>query len=604
MWGSEYVCRFARFGLPSLLAPGNLPALAAATDLEVLLLMPEGERRELAGTPAFARLLETAPVRHLPIDDLMAANRGGVPFYGLTLTRAYWRGIADSGDAMTETRFIFMNADFVMADGSLTSLTARLAAGHRVVMASNLRCVAEDVEHPLSTLLIEDGSGSVLAIAPRDMVALALRHQHPLQLAKIVNAGLCHTAHPNQFFWQVDEGTVISHHYLYFPLCIHPERVLPTVEGFCDYAFIPELCPHAEPVVMEDSDEFCMFELQSRRSELELLRMGKATPAEIAASLSFWTTRGQREAARRHQVVFHTGPLDEKVRRVGEEARAYMRDLDGCLSPDPVGHLGHPYWIEVTNACGLAVSPSRSQPRPDAGPDATPPSLLLRVRRCLQGHAPDVPVWHPNWLDARPIAALVAATGRTDGGHTLYVHDGSHGGRGRFSEGLAAAASCTLDDVLAGRLEDRLPPQADRRLIIVEITRRHYDALRGLTDVLHPYLAPGGRIAFHLFEPTPWLSGVALAYDMRRLIGHLGSFAPLRCSLILAGGEAKRRNARLFHWMRETRRRRGILAAPVLAPLWLLTAALSVRANRALAAIQDARRPIRDVSSFTLIVEG
>lgn len=593
LWGGDYVRRFARFSLPSLLAPGNLPALAAACDLDLALLMPERDRRELAAAPAFAQLVKTVRLRDLPIDDLMVSRRGEAPFYGLTLTRAYWRGVADVGDAMTETRFVFMNADFVVADGSLRSLATRIAAGHRVVLASNLRCVAEDMERPLSAHLAPDGT--VLSLAPRPMVALALRHQHPLQLAKIVDANLCHTIHPNQFFWQTDDETMVSHHYLYFPLCIHPERALPTVEGFCDYAFVPELCPTAESVAMEDSDEFCMFELQSRRTELELLRIGTATPTEVAASLSSWTTRGQREAALRHQVVFHVGPLGEAAQRLGEVARAHMLALDRRLTPTPLHHLDHPYWVTATAAC----RPRRNESTPASG-SAAAPGLGTKLRRLLWGTAPALRPWHPHWLDFRPLAQLVAETGGTDGRHALYIHDGSEGS-GRLAEGLTLAVSCSLTDAVAGSLEQRLAPQGDRRLIIVEIARRHYEAVHGLAELLTPYLAQEGRLAFHLFEPTPWLSGVALAYDVRRLLGYLGAFTPGRCALVFAGGEEKRRNAQLFHWLSGILRRFGPLSFPVLAPLWLWAVFWTARANRALAPSQDARRPLRDLSSVTLV---
>jgi hypothetical protein len=590
LWGGAYVRRFARFALPSLLASGNLAALAAVTDLDVVLLTPAADLRELDAGPAMARLRATATTRHLAIDDLAAGNRAGAPFYGLTLTRAYWRGIADMGDAMTDTRFVLMNADFVVADGSLRSLAARILAGERLVLASNLRCVAEDMEQPLAARL--DDSGTVLTMAPRDMVALALQHQHPLQLAKIVNAAICHTTHPNQFFWQVDETAMVSRHYLYFPLCIHPQRAPATVEGYCDYAFAPELCPTAETTAMEDSDAFCMFELQSRGSELELLRMGAATLDEAAASLSSWTTRGQRAAALRHQVVFRTGPLTPAIEQTAQQAKAFLVELDRRLSPEPVDHREHPYWVSATTARG-----ERPLPRLTPAGEGAVARNEAAAGKCA--------VWRPHWLDFRPVTALADEARRAGAGHVLYICDPAAGpAAGRFAAELADARTADLNEAVSGHMETRLPPQGDHRLIVVEITRHHYAALRGLESLLRPYLAPGGKIAFHLFEPTAWRSGVALAYDMRRLIGFLGAAAPQRCTLILAGGETRRRNAQLWFRLDEIRRRHPRLSAPLLAPLRLLLAILTAAANRAAVPAQDARRPVRDVSSFTLIIEA
>jgi len=589
LWGTDYVRRFASVALPSLLAPGNLPALDAVTDLEVLLLMPDGDFRQLSGLPVSERLLTTIRCRHIPIDDLLVDRGIGTPFYGITLTHAYWRGIKSAGPGMVDTRFIFMNADFVVADGSLRTLATRILAGHRVVLASNLRCIAEDVEKPLTAHRTPDGT--VLAIPPRAMVTLALRHQHPLQVAKTVNAELCHSVHPNQFFWQVDDHTMISRHYLFFMLYLHPERVVEDIQGFCDYAFVPELCPTAQTVAMEDSDEFCMFEMQSRQAELEFLRPGRPVIEEVAASLSSWTTSQQRDSALRHPVVFHAVDRTPHTERLCAEAQAFIEDLDRRLAPSPQDHREHPYWIHSTTACGLR------DPAPVPPPPVQPKGWLPALHRRLYGTAPNVAPWHPNWLDFRPVAELLKAHGGPGGRDTLYVHEGS----GRFAASLPEARLFRTSDALSGRMGRSNPPCGDRSLVLVEIGR-DYTVLRGLSDALKPYLRSGGRIVFFHFEPRHWESGVTLAYDMRRMIGYIDTRSLQRCELVFAGGRAKRRNAILFDWMTRQSRRWGWGAAIGLAPARLALIFATAWSNRAAAGIQDSRRPVRDCSSFALVV--
>jgi hypothetical protein len=66
VWGEAYITRFATPALPSFLAPGNLPALAAGSDLGTI-----------------------CPTRFVAIDDLITTSA-----YGFPLTLAYARAVS------------------------------------------------------------------------------------------------------------------------------------------------------------------------------------------------------------------------------------------------------------------------------------------------------------------------------------------------------------------------------------------------------------------------------------------------------------------------------------------------------------------------------
>ena len=91
IWGARYIDEFARISLPSYLADGNLPALAAGTDLEILVMTSRASVPAFEDKPAFEALRRLCPVRFIFIDDLITTG-----VYGVTLTLAYARGIADS----------------------------------------------------------------------------------------------------------------------------------------------------------------------------------------------------------------------------------------------------------------------------------------------------------------------------------------------------------------------------------------------------------------------------------------------------------------------------------------------------------------------------
>lgn len=130
IWGARYIEEFSRVSLPSYMAAGNLPALAEETDLEIVLLTASTSIPNFSDEPIFERLQALCSVRFIIIDDLITTGN-----YGVTLTLAYARGIMDAGAEQTNTNFVFMNADFVLADGSLRTLAKRLKAGERCIMA-------------------------------------------------------------------------------------------------------------------------------------------------------------------------------------------------------------------------------------------------------------------------------------------------------------------------------------------------------------------------------------------------------------------------------------------------------------------------------------
>ncbi|MEW5864650.1 MAG: hypothetical protein AB1773_13820 [Pseudomonadota bacterium] len=359
VWGETYLERFARLSLPSFLAPGNLPALAAATELEVVIATLRGDVETLRQHAACRRLHALCGVRFIAIDDLVT---GGV--YGVTLTLAYARVVIGCGADMVNTHFVFMNADFVLAEGSLRALSKHILAGRRIVLAPSFRAAAETLE---PVLLEEvDRTTHVLAMAPRKMVGLAQRHPHPTTLAKIVNQGVLRTRHPNQLFWQVDEHTLLGRYFLAFMLCLKPERVVTAVNSYCDYGFIPEMCPSGDEVMMGDSDEFFLLELQRWDSEKSLLRFGPVSERKIVADLSRWTTAEHRRAAR-YDVVFHGRDLPEEISRARAQTDAFVERLLAQMAP-PRPHAFHRFWVEgVWHWANRARGPLRWPPELEWG---------------------------------------------------------------------------------------------------------------------------------------------------------------------------------------------------------------------------------------------
>src|SRR5438105_2659843 len=142
LWGEVYASKLVSMTLPALLAPGNLPALCALFDVELVLVTEAGLFETIRRAKSFRRVSELCRSRFVPLDDLMTDVPGD---YGVVLTYALHRGFADLGAHMTETYLLFLNADFIICDGSLRHLAKLMLEGKRVIHAPSFRVVLEEV---------------------------------------------------------------------------------------------------------------------------------------------------------------------------------------------------------------------------------------------------------------------------------------------------------------------------------------------------------------------------------------------------------------------------------------------------------------------------
>ncbi len=400
MWGASYIDAFTRLALPSLLAPGNLPTLAEAGQLEVCVLTSKRDVVLFESKPAFQVLRALCPVRFIGIDDLLGSS-----VYGITLTLAYMRGIAAEGEEMVNVYFVFFNSDFILSQGSMRSVLAHIQAGHHAIMAPSFRAVAEDIE-PLLEARVE-GTRHLLAVPSRELVALALRNMHATIVAKTVNQTMFRSLFQNQLYWRVDRDTVLGRFYLMFMLCIRPGKVVRTADSYCDYGFAPALSPSLDPILLADSDDFFMLETQARQHESSHICLGPHQISDIAGYLSEWTTREHRLYAKQN-LIFHAADVPPALDAFLADAEKAVDELERLLPP-PRPHAFHPYWV--------GSLPRWRKEIEQRGGDSSPPELEaiaeVPVKRTLtgriyglarhivRGNEDELKVWHAGWLDQR-----------------------------------------------------------------------------------------------------------------------------------------------------------------------------------------------------------
>jgi 2-polyprenyl-3-methyl-5-hydroxy-6-metoxy-1,4-benzoquinol methylase len=401
VWGYEYVRQFLEVGLPTLLAPGNVPGVAKALDSEFVILTSIDDEEFIREHPAFRRLQESCSVDIRLIDHLITEGN-----YSTTITLAYTECVRSTGAAMTDTCFFFLVSDYIMADGSLVSALKLMQKGTSAILTGNFQVSQEDAEPWLRDKL--SSAGFSLSLPPRQLMQWALNHLHPTTLANMVNIPFSHNSHTNRLFWRVDATTILGRFYLMHMLCIRPEISDFIIGASCDYSFVPEMCPSGNVAVLSDSDDYLVIEMQSRNHEAKFLRPGPLRAARLAKSLNEWTTAFHRKNAE-YSLAFHAHDLPADVNSNVAEADRFIDEVARIMRRKPLPHRGHPYWrgamAAFNDATGRQLTLDEWRMVLGLPADAGWFSdwLVWRARYALMGRPPHVFPWHPLWCDFRMV---------------------------------------------------------------------------------------------------------------------------------------------------------------------------------------------------------
>jgi Carbohydrate esterase, sialic acid-specific acetylesterase len=335
-WGKRYVDVLLTFTLPALLAPGNLPCVASEVPCELVILTQRRFFSKFNRHPAIARIKEFCPVRLIGLDDLIVSKDK----YGMTLTYALHRAFRDLGPAMTEHWQIFLNADFILADGSLRTVIGHLARGQRIVASPSYCTVAEEVIPELRKYL--DEATSTLSISHRELARLILQHRHPVIRGKTVNQTAFHMRYTDQFYWSINDSTLLGYQMPVSIVGLRPERYVEEPNSYWDFGLIWEYCPQAEVCVIGDSDEFTMLELRDRSVAEDQIVPGPLNKEDIAERMETWVTPYQQ-----HFVKFPLTLHDRDLPPNSDEARVQLRSfVDEVMSHTPTlpSHIKHYQW--------------------------------------------------------------------------------------------------------------------------------------------------------------------------------------------------------------------------------------------------------------------
>lgn len=436
VWGARYIAQFLDLCLPTLLAPGNIPALARMAPCTFVLMTRGRAAGSITSHPLWALLASHCAVKIVLIDDLISRSSSTV------LTLAYCQAIRAQGRSMRDTCFMLLVSDYVVADGSLSNAATRIFSGASGVLAGNFQISAEATQSQIKAAA--DPATGVIALAPRELAGLALRHLHPATEANIVEGTLVHDPQANRMFWRAGEACMIGRFFLMHMIAIRPEVSEFIVTAPSDYALIPELCPSGAVVAITDSDDYMTVECQPKAARLPPLAFGPLTARRAATSLQAWATRQHHDNIR-GTLVFHSGDCGPEMAEAAAKADAFVAAIYAVRKIAPQPHRGHPLWRRaLDHHLATADHPLARARLAELAGEADGSAASRKpgsLRRALLGRAPDLRPWHPRYIDAARVMSALAELAR--GSALLILSQAPAAIRAAFdaAAGKAGAAS-------------------------------------------------------------------------------------------------------------------------------------------------------------------
>jgi hypothetical protein len=421
VWGAGHIGLFLNVGLPSLLAPGNLPGLTSNSENRYLIYTQSEYENDIRAAPSFQRLTSILTAEIIPIP-----TRIEVPHRTMSDCHIDSLRRAEKVDGAA----VFLPPDCVWSDGSMVRLAALAGSGKSVVHVSGVRLDRDGVVPEFAGNYSDDRTA--LALKARDLVEMGLRHLHPIARSHFFNeyeGGLM----PANLVWSAgDEGLLLRCFHLH-PLMVKAQVPSAQFKSTIDDDLALRACPNSSrDYVVTDSDELLLFEMSAISHAVGTI-CAKGSIGGIAAWTEYATNSRHRELIR-HCIRIHPGPLTEPMWRAKEIES--MKVIDTI---DKLGHLSRwqLLWKYPTVLIYLLHATMMGRV------EKVTPSWLLSIGRiwsmlrkiegtcyqCLFLKNGSPRIFHPFWLIRRGMLGAIERSISLDDRHIVVIADDQGLGR-------------------------------------------------------------------------------------------------------------------------------------------------------------------------------
>ena len=174
VWGDWHTNAFVSACLPSLLAEGNLPALAAQHPCRYCIVTDRRSAETIRASLTFRRLREVVEPILFILDDKHFAGEGNSAAVANQSSTWGWQ---IQRSKVKQSKIILMGPDIVTANGSLGHIGELFQVGERAIFTKAIRSIDETCRPCLGAFAGSDGT---IRIDSRSLVRLTIEHLHPL----------------------------------------------------------------------------------------------------------------------------------------------------------------------------------------------------------------------------------------------------------------------------------------------------------------------------------------------------------------------------------------------------------------------------------------
>ena len=340
LWGQRYIKLYADVVIPSLLASGNLPALAPAPSVYTIYTTAE-DRNTRERHPNFARL--TAAVSPwCQVEFSIISTDIDNPYE----TMSACHGDAIARAEQRDAAILFLQPDVVVGQGSLETVRRALEEGRRLVLAPGLRTCLEEVTAALAQH--EDRAGAAAPTA-RELVALALRDLHPISLSLMWEDGSVNN-YCSHLYWRIGPDALYARCAHMHPLMVWPQRKGVGFDHTIDWDYFYRACPDQDRwFVAATSDEVCLIELSDRAKFADFMTRVPATPRSLSRFLARASEQPHRALLRRPYLFQARDLTDGEWQRPHVAAEAVVEEA--------LRLHGRPWYAKLFSEPDIVVAP-------------------------------------------------------------------------------------------------------------------------------------------------------------------------------------------------------------------------------------------------------
>jgi hypothetical protein len=364
VWGGLYTDMFLKVCLPSLLAPGNLPAFGADAECRFKIYTRSSDETVMRQDKTFAKLASLMPVDFIIIDKELETQNSW--FIMTTCQNATIRDVRAKSAYL-----IFIIPDLVYSDGSFRLLIDLVEKGYKGILVFQLGAIRDAfVETYLSQYY--DPVERRAAIPPQKLIELWRKHQHPTS-----NFFLWDSRHyPNDltslFGWKAEDGTFIVRSTQFTPLLLYPETdyLLPT-DLTVDSVLAKNMVKDPSTVyIIRDSREAVQVEMRPM-TEGYVVPFDRPNVPMIARHLNWFRRHGNgntdyleeevwfysnEHAATKKISSDHSSAIYRTIKDMSEFSSLdqftakVKKYFESCINGRPIVILGKGYIADITSA--------------------------------------------------------------------------------------------------------------------------------------------------------------------------------------------------------------------------------------------------------------